>query len=153
MFTIIRDTREKVGWDFQPDIYCEGMINEKLYPGDYSLRGLEDEFCIERKSSNTEIARNIVEDRFWREIEVMSKMKWPFLICEFPYSDLPPYPNNLKLPYWKKNKIRVKGPFIVSRIQKIQYEYDIPVIFCRDRKEASEYSYRLMKDIWQSYQN
>ena len=62
-FTIIKDTREKQGYTFQPSKtqyhVCKGMVSRKLDTGDYSLEGLEDKICIERKASVVELANNV----------------------------------------------------------------------------------------------
>ena len=52
-YTVIRDTREQEGYTFEKFTgrytSCNGMIIKKLDTGDYSLVGLEDKLCIERK--------------------------------------------------------------------------------------------------------
>ena len=74
-FKIIKDTREQEGYTFEPSSSryhkCEGMVVRKLDTGDYSLEGLEDKVCIERKASVVEFANNIGHDavRFAKEIE------------------------------------------------------------------------------------
>ena len=78
-FKIIKDTREQEGYTFEPSSSryhkCEGMVVRKLDTGDYSLEGLEDKVCIERKASVVEFANNVGHDavRFAKEIERMKK--------------------------------------------------------------------------------
>lgn len=49
-FSIIRDTREKEGWNF--DFYSSCAIESRgLKTGDYTLEGLEEILCIERKAN------------------------------------------------------------------------------------------------------
>ena len=68
-YTVIKDTREQEGWFFTQTTACDGMVREKLDTGDYSLRGYEELLAIERKGKISEFARNIVENRFERELE------------------------------------------------------------------------------------
>ena len=57
-YTVIRDTREREGYHFSKFDKCLGMVVRKLDTGDYSLVGLEDKICIERKGCVEEIAIN-----------------------------------------------------------------------------------------------
>ena len=58
-FTVIKDTREQDGWTFErfDTRYhtCTGMVLQKLETGDYSLKGMENIFCVERKGSVAEL--------------------------------------------------------------------------------------------------
>ena len=84
-FVVIRDTREhkNKGWYFKESEFCQGMVEKKLDTGDYSIEGLEDVLCIERKASVSEIAANLVDKRFDRELDRMESFKYRFLILEF----------------------------------------------------------------------
>ena len=80
-FTVIKDTREQDGWTFErfDTRYhtCTGMVLQKLETGDYSLKGMENIFCVERKGSVAELAQNLGKDkyRFFAEIERMKSIK------------------------------------------------------------------------------
>ena len=78
-FTIIIDTREQQPWGFEH--YT--TANRKLDTGDYSIEGLEEIICIERKKSINEIANNITESRFIDVVDRMSKFKYAFILLEF----------------------------------------------------------------------
>ena len=62
-YTVIKDTREQDGYTFErfESRYhaCAGMVVQKLDTGDYSLVGLEDKLCIERKGRISELAINL----------------------------------------------------------------------------------------------
>ena len=58
-YTVIRDTREQEGYYFSEYGLCEGMIDQKLDTGDYSIQGMEDKVCIERKGCVEELAINL----------------------------------------------------------------------------------------------
>ena len=74
-FHIIVDTREQQPWPFE---HMDKSVS-KLDTGDYSLRGLEDIFCIERKGSVSEFANNITEKRFQDVIHRLSKGGYSYL--------------------------------------------------------------------------
>ena len=83
-YTVIKDTREQDGYTFEKFngryASCNGMIVRKLDTGDYSLLGLEDKVCIERKGRVSELAINLGKDkhRFMREIERMKEFPFRF---------------------------------------------------------------------------
>ena len=70
---------------------CERAV-AKLDTGDYSVAGLEEVLCIERKKSVSEIANNIVEKRYKDWTKRMSKYKYKFLMLEFDLDDVYRYP-------------------------------------------------------------
>ena len=87
-YQVIRDTREQNGWDFTAGNSCEGTLVEGLKTGDYSIKGYEHLLSIERKGCIAELASNLVEDRFERELERMESFKYSFLILEFSRKSL-----------------------------------------------------------------
>ena len=147
-FIVIRDTREKDGWYFKESDYCEGMVNQKLDTGDYSIQGLEDVLCIERKASVAEIANNIVDDRFTRELDRMSEFKYKFLILEFGVEDILSFPVGSDIPKKSWNKIRISGRFILKRLAEIQIEYGISVIPCGNNLAAWHVVNSIMKRVF-----
>ena len=50
-YTVVRDTREQQGYFFKKFNTCQGTVQRKLDTGDYSILGMEDKVCIERKAS------------------------------------------------------------------------------------------------------
>jgi len=148
-FLVIRDTREKDGWYFKESNYCQGMIDQKLDTGDYSVQGLEDELCIERKGSVSEIANNIVDKRFDRELDRMKEFKYKFLILEFGIKDIMSFPEGSDIPRAKWNKIRIKGSFILKRLAEIQTKYDIHVVACEDKACAWHMTSSIMKRVFE----
>jgi ERCC4-type nuclease len=81
---IIIDTREQKPWEFPGHTTAV----QKLDTGDYSVEGLEDVLCIERKQNTSEFAKNIIEKRYDDWTERMSKFKYKFLLLEFSLSDV-----------------------------------------------------------------
>ena len=103
-FTIIKDTREQDGYSFAASSSryhtCNGMVSRKLDTGDYSIEGLEDKLCIERKASVVEFANNVGHDqvRFLKEIERMKDFPYKFLVFEFSLTDLMNFPEGSSIP-------------------------------------------------------
>lgn len=130
-FTVLRDTREKVGqgWIFQPSLYCKGTIEQKLDTGDYSLVGHENKIVIERKATTAEIANNILEDRFVRELERLESFEFPFIVCEFSWHDVMMYPINSGIPKRLWYKLKIKSEYLRSSLMRYMIQYKVKIIF------------------------
>jgi len=142
-FTIIVDTRDKPEhrWefkDFLEDKEVRDVVFQKLDYGDYSIAGLEDTFCIERKASVEEIINNITKDkkRFKAELEEMRKFKYPFLICEFEFREI------LNGSRFSK----ITPSYIISVLLEIEIKYGIPVHFVGGNSEL--FAYKIMRKVW-----
>ena len=89
-FTVIKDTREQEGYHFSKYDKCEGMIERKLDTGDYSIEGLEEKICVERKASpEKNLATNLGQKKhaFMNEIERMKPFRHKFILLEFSLQD------------------------------------------------------------------
>jgi ERCC4-type nuclease len=130
-YTIIRDTREQDGWDFNSEENGVKMLCKKLNTGDYSIEGYEDILCIERKATPSEVATNIGKDkiRFNKEIDRMRDFTHAFIICEFSFNDMIIYPEGSRLTRFQKSKIKIKGPYILKALTEYQVEYNIQIIY------------------------
>ena len=120
---IISDTREQKGWNFQPNDIIESVEKIGLPTGDYSIKGLETDFVIERKGSTGEFAQNITTERFENEMKRLESFRWPFLICEFDLDDLLDFPVNSGIPSKLWNKVKLRGKFLVSAFLRYQVIY------------------------------
>ena len=58
-YLVVKDTREQEGYFFNEFNTCKGMVERKLDTGDYTIDGLEDKICIERKGCIEELAVNL----------------------------------------------------------------------------------------------
>jgi hypothetical protein len=155
-YRVIRDTREKegYGWTFlshtmkrRPPI-CDGMIEQKLEVGDYSLIGYEDILAIERKEDFSELWVNYsTRDRFERELDKMSGFKYPYVLVE---SQLTPDHFNLSPPQYET---KAPGKALIRWIISLSVKYGVhimPVGQC-GRKTAQiifEEVVRHEKDRW-----
>jgi ERCC4-type nuclease len=132
--TIIQDTREQKPWVFdiedkaRPDgMRIIGTEVKKIEAGDYTILGLEDKICIEKKSGITELFNNMIpsanQERFCREMEKLREIKHKYLIIE----------SNLDNDMLKMSIQQFKYPVPASRVVKwiyeLQAEYDIVPIF------------------------
>lgn len=143
-FNIIIDTREQHPWSFE-------SLNKtvaKLDTGDYSLEGLEDKFCIERKASVSEFANNIIEKRFKDVIDRLSKIENAFLLLEFDLEDILIYPVGSTVPKKMWSKIKISPKFILKHIIEMQIYHNIKVVFCGNASNAEQMALNIMRKIY-----
>ena len=156
-FTIIKDTREKQGYTFQASStkyhVCKGMVNRKLDTGDYSIEGLEDKICIERKASVVELANNvgISRKRFEAEIERMKEFPHKFLVLEFSLTDLMDFPEGSDVPNSEIKKLRVTNKYMLRFLMEMQINHNVNVIFCDSKKNAKWTVLSILKRINEKY--
>lgn len=148
LITIIEDTREQKPLDFSKADYCKEVVKRTLKTGDYSIDGLEDKVCIERKGSVGEIAGNIVQKRFFDELERMTFFPYRYIVCEFPFTDILNYPYSSDIPKYKLKYIKVRPPFLLKMLNKITIEYGVNIVYVNDRKGAVKFISHLFKDIY-----
>lgn len=150
-FNVIRDTREQKNfWTFANYSEVENVIDKKLDTGDYTIEGFENTLCIERKHNVAEIAKNIVEDRFERELERMKEFYYPYLILEFGLDDVYNYPNVSCVPPKIRKRVKIRGSFIFKKLAEMCVTYQIPIIPCGHPKYAEEMVVSLMKRVYEA---
>jgi ERCC4-type nuclease len=141
----IRDTREHKGHGFKWRS-CKKwgkMETAMLKYGDYSIKGFETSFAVERKGSASEFIGNLITNdkkRFHKELEVLSTYKSAWIVCEFNVADLRKaifYIPKRKRKYFSMNKI-------LGAISSIICKYKIPVIFAGNNKDAKILSQKLL---------
>jgi hypothetical protein len=142
-FTIIIDTREQQPWSFEH--YT--TASRKLDTGDYSIEGLENIVCIERKKSISEVANNLTESRFIDVIDRMSKYKYAFLLLEFDLAQVLSYPVGSTLPRRLWDKIKISPAFIVKHILELQINHNIKVLFCGSSSDAEKMAEYILKKV------
>lgn len=156
-FTVIRDSREKAayGWTWdaeKEDAYpprCIGTEIEKLDVGDYSIRGYEDVFCIERKADISELWMNYADKtRFEDELIRMQSVPHRFIIVESVMSRDLFY---LSPPQFQKG---VPGKALQEWLSYLMIKYQTPILFEGDsgRRKAMclmKQIVRIFKDRWE----
>lgn len=145
---VVVDTREQCPWDFKSSRHVTEIVTEKLDTGDYSLSGYEEEICIERKKSPAEVARNVFDSRFERELDRMELYKFKYIICEFTLEELLRYPKDSNLPIATQKRIKAGGKIVTRKLLNIMVDRDIPVIFAGDAKVAEQAAAYLMSQAW-----
>ncbi len=122
--TIIHDDREKDPWD--QEYLGSGFIlkQKRLKTGDYTIAGMDEILCIEKKSSWEELALNISiavhRKNFEAELRRMMEYKVRLLIIHDYYSRLRTL-NNFR-------HTRTHPSVILGWLQNIQLEYGIQVM-------------------------
>ena len=148
-FNVIIDTREQKPWAFAG---CN-TINKKLDTGDYSIEGLENLLCIERKNSVSEIANNISESRFKAEIERMNDYLYKFILLEFSLQNVLDYPVNSNVPRRLWDKIKIRPAFILKFLTELQTKHNINVVFCDNPAAANQMAFSIIKRVNEMHGN
>ena len=143
--TLIIDTREKNPLKITCGRIYDNIVRTKLDTGDYSIAGLEEYLCIERKGAISEVAHNVFDARFIRELDRMNH-KYSFIVFEFTLEELLRYPYGCGLPKRTISKIRVNGKLLTSKIIELQLKYPhIHFVFAGDN--TIEYVNRICKKV------
>ena len=131
------------------------MVSRKLDTGDYSIEGLEDKLCIERKASVVEFANNVGHDqvRFLKEIDRMQEFPYKFMIFEFSLSDLMNFPEGSSIPEEDWGKLKVTNIFMLKMIMEFQIYKDIHVLFCDSKKNAKWAVLSIIKRVNELFQD
>lgn len=151
MYHVIRDSKEKLGWMFQQNEECSGMSVKGLKTGDYTIKGLEDRFVIERKGSVTEWSGNCTQKRFVRELERLEEFDFPFLILEFTPQDILQFPFSSSIPRRKWRYLRVTGKFLWKQTGVFIEKYKTKLIFAGP--DGFNVAQRLMREFAQKCLN
>lgn len=148
-FIVLRDNREKPdhGWKFNASKFCAGTQAATLQTGDYSLLGYENILSIERKGSVVEFANNLCQDRFYRELDRLENIQYPFIVLEFSLKDLIDYPYCDGVPYSIRKKIKISGAFLLRRLCEIQLKYKTKIIFGGNPSSSKEFVLSVFKRV------
>jgi ERCC4-type nuclease len=146
-FTIIVDTREQHPWTFQH----HAVAHRKLDTGDYSIEGLENILCIERKNGIAEIANNMTESRFEDVINRMKTYKHAFILIECDYDQMMNYPIGSDVPKRAWSKIKISPAFILKFLSELSVHHNIHVIFCGSPSWAEKTALSIMKRVYTLY--
>jgi len=137
---VLRDSREQEGWFWEPEEKKSGrccIANTEvvgLKQGDYTLKGLEDTFVIERKFGLQEVFGNYYKkeyrERFERELERMQDIAHKYILIE---TNLNNDTLGLSVPQMR-NGPPVKR--LISWLTQIQIEYGVHIEFVGDAGKA-----------------
>jgi len=143
-FDIIVDTREQKPWDFNNNF---NITKAKLDTGDYSIAGLENLLCIERKSSVNEVSNNITEKRFKDVLDRMAGYPHAHILFEFDLYDILQFPRNSGIPQKLWKKLRITPLYLLKYITEINTIYGIHTHFCGNRESAMALAISIMKRV------
>lgn len=145
-WTVVVDTREQLPWHWAASAWCAGGVGRKLDQGDYALEGLEDRVVVERKRSCAELAANLTDPRFARELERLKLVRYPVVVCEFTHADLAAYPEGSDIPHSRRRFVKVRGPFLLRLLTEHMYAFPhVHWQFFQGRERAYEWSRALFK--------
>ena len=124
---IIVDTREQT-----PLVFPDGVKVERgtLHTGDYSIKGFEDRFTVERKSAQDLVGTlTRGRERFTRELERMGAFEFRRIIVERPYADIAA---------GRFGFISMANPkAIIGTIHAFEVRYKVSFVFAANRGEAA----------------
>ena len=114
------------------------MVERKLDTGDYSIEGLEDKICVERKGCVEELAQNLGQKKhaFLNEVERMKPFPHKFMVLEFSLEDLINFPENSRIPEKKKASVKITGKYLLKCLLEFQLHDGIHVLFCGNKHNA-----------------
>lgn len=148
MYNVLIDTREKTPFLFPEGNLCTGSVIKKLDTGDYTLEGLEDKLCIERKKVVSEIAQNITQERFKEELIRMTNFKYRYIIFEFDWSSVLNFPYGCGLPKSVIRKVRCRGKFLEHALIGLNMKYGIYTHYAGSTKNANKFCISIMDMVW-----
>lgn len=143
--TILCDTREKTPFLFEnlPIRGYKSIRSEiaTLKTGDYSIKGFEDKFVIERKSVG-DLCGTLTggHERFMREMERMTPFDIKYIIIEGTPIDVIKHCQQ----YGMLNSVNT----IFQTLTAYAYHYKVRIKFCKSCKDATEYAARKIIEYW-----
>jgi ERCC4-type nuclease len=124
---VLVDTREQVGhaWSFDADEFTEERVT--LVTGDYTVKGLQDVICVERKTLGDAVQSLIGEwSRFRRTLYRMAAFDHPLLVIECDISEI----------FDHKYESDTLPASVLGKINAIMLDHGIPVCFWGRRATA-----------------
>ncbi|NDC95807.1 hypothetical protein EBZ38_14555, partial [bacterium] len=108
-------------------------------------------FTIERKRTVSEVAGNISEQRFTKELQRMKPYKHKFILMEFTLNSLLDYPVGSTVPKKLWSNLKITGKYILKYLTDISIKYDVHIIYCGSKDNAEEMALSIMKRMVETY--
>lgn len=142
-YKIVVDTREqKPLWK-----ECADVERGTLKTGDYSIKGFENKFAIERKSlSDLYGTLGGGNARFKKELERARTLDYFAIIIEGCYT------NCVNKRFEGANYSKMRGPVITSIVFTLHMKYGINVFFTNGRIETKHITRELMTAYWKLHE-
>jgi len=123
LITILKDDREKQGWDKKFLGYDFEIIRTRLLTGDYTISGMNELVTIERKRDWQEIAQNISTHKNRQNfIKLLRRMQY------FPVRMFIVHDHISKIMRSQMYCEHVTGEVLIAWLSNIVLEYGIPVL-------------------------
>lgn len=134
------DTREQRGWTFEPKQVR--LSRRTLREGDYTVEGLEGRVALERKSLG-DLVQTVISDwlRFRKELIRLSGYDFAAVVVEA----------NLLQIYEHQYESEALPASVLGRINSIQMDHGIPVLFWGDRVRAADMAHKFLLMAWRKY--
>lgn len=132
--TVLVDTREQTPLPLERfDNWLAGVRPATLATGDYSIEGMEQLVCLERKSLNDLVSTLMHNrDRFFRQLERMQAFPHRAILVEASYEDV-------KSPYVFCEDVAAHPNGVSGSLDALEVRFGIPVIYTsRNRALAAE---------------
>ena len=129
------DLREKLPFTFTgfPDVTIQ---KTRLVTGDYSLPGLQNKICVERKSiSDLALSLGRDRNRFFAELARARGVPAFMVVVEAPFSDLES----------GRYKSMLNAKSAVSSVIAVMCRWSIPFHFAADRDAAERFTYNFLR--------
>jgi len=143
-YTTIIDSRERNPF-WTKNSKTRTVKIAKLDTGDYSIEGLTNKVCIERKSCSDLVSTlSSGHERFKKELQRALELDFFAIVVEGSFSTV-------------KNKSfsggfhsRMKGFVVIKILMSICVKYKIPVFLCSDRSEDKTITKELLDSYWRN---
>lgn len=138
-YQFVVDTREQRPWDLEP------AVRKGLPTGDYSITGLEEMFCIERKSLPDLLGViGSGRARFERELERMGSYHKAFLVIECPWERL--VKGDYRSADWSR-QIKMNPSSVVGSLFAWMSRFNVMVHCAAHRGAAEDWARGLMVKV------
>lgn len=118
LIPVLIDTREQRPWEFD----CESFTTERasLRTGDYTIAGLEDQLCIERKSLG-DFVNTVIQDwlRFRKELYRLAGFDHAAIVVEANIEDV----------FNHAYESDAQPASVIGRVNGIFLDHSVPVFF------------------------
>lgn len=115
---VLIDTREQRPWEFDSELFTTARAH--LQTGDYTIAGLEDRVCMERKSLG-DFVNTVIQDwlRFRRELYRLAGFDVAAVVVEADLADV----------FNHKYESDAQPASVIGRINGIYLDHGVPVLF------------------------
>ena len=129
--TAVCDTREKAAYDLAP----LQVVEDTLQTGDITVRGLESEIAVERKSLGDFISCcTFNRERWERELHRLMAYRHALIVIEAPWADITTH----------KYRSKATPASIVGSVMGWISRFQVPILFFGSRAEAEDATRRFL---------